>query len=1356
MSKKNQIKLALAPALSLVLISLIWIFGLKPLTLTYIDKKIPELLNQQPHIKLKYEKIDFSLTQLQLSLKNLELETTTGFLKINIPFAKAQLDPFNIFIGQLSFSYFKIDQAQVSLHENLWANNNKETDLTLDLAPLFKILPDVPLSELILNKPVVKILFSPREKNYPDQINIQPELIFIQNNKQNINLKITTAETQFFINKKNLNFSWDLSTLVSQNSLMLKTFLIKDEFSKIKLKGSINNLINLTKNPQFTLQVESDLNLESVKNNYAVVHSLDNFASTSLTQPLSPSSQKNKKVRKKSEPVIQSRLPQVQGLVHLNGQLSSSALNINEGLLQLTTEKVVFDFFKIGDANIRLNIKNNQLIFDQVELNHPAGKVKLNKLEIAQEKPFKFSTKISITQFELKKMFESIDVKNAPVNFNSSALGECQGQFTNFEVSCISKIIIEDVLVKPSLESPQTIVALDKALINAQLKFNLKEFTYKALVQLASSDFNSSGVVDYEKGFQLQFNSNKVVLTDFKNIADLKLKGLLAGELKTSGHSNAGVIEAQLKASDLSIDQFFLGQLQTQMNYEQAQLNFQKLTGQIKDSLYQGDLALDFNSSTLQGQILAKKIFGQDILLALKERFQLNFNLTGQGQAQMSFSGPFDFFKMNLNLSAQLNKGQIAGESYSALFANIKSDGQIMKFEKVQLHKPTSQVNLEGFINTQQTPTLHLELNSKNLKLDDVDHITTVYPNISGQLLLNGQIAGPLEQAEVKTQINAKEITIEGQPYATSQGELVINKNELKFNGQVFGRQAQVAFQIPFTPEGLYIIKGQLRDFNPFLILPLIKLPLPPNDSFASLTTEFDLKGSQFNYKQINGQIKLEQLLFVKNTQVLKLTKPTELILDNGLKSLTPFELKNAEQSLKFQLNKNLLQAQGELSLKPFMFLTPFLENLSGQLKINLGLQTQAPKLTVLGVGELKNGFLQLKGFPYPIKDLKSQIDFSQSKILLSNIQAQLNQSQINGKGSLNFISPQQIEVNITTEPARVDLEFPPQFQTAGLVQTQIFGSWIPYTLKIDYMIDSGLITKEFTEAEENTNFVLSASRFLPTQQLENQNPSLKLDIKAHFPKGILIKNQIIEGTVAGDVNVIGSPEKPILKGKVNLLTGSKLIFKDKPFEVQTGLITFNQNTTNPSPEIKPEIYLTANSRVSDYDINLLVQGSGKNLSIKPTSQPPLSENDIFSLLALGFTSTNQEQNFSSKLQQQQTGLEVIAALSNQSKINKQIQQKLGLNVQIAPSIDSTKNIAVPKVLVSRKLTKKINASYARPLTGDQLTNEVKLQWLFHPDFSVNLNYENNESQQNNNSILNNQKQDGNYGVDLEYKKEFN
>ena len=544
-----------------------------------------------------------------------------------------------------------------------------------------------------------------------------------------------------------------------------------------------------------------------------------------------------------------------------------------------------------------------------------------------------------------------------------------------------------------------------------------------------------------------------------------------------------------------------------------------------------------------------------------------------------------------------------------------------------------------------------------------------------------------------------------------------------------------------------------MHELNPLFLLPLVSLPQPGSDFYSRLNAQIDLSSSTRSFDRADGFIKITDFLLQRGNQSLKSTKPSTLLFKSGLRQMDDFELSGEDSFLKLRMDKTAsdrfrLNIEGDLQLRMFHFLVPFAQTLSGNLVVNSQVLFKENTFELLGEGEITDGLVNLKGFPQPIENINAPIEFSKSKIIFSDITGQLGQSDLTGLGHIDILGAKNIAVNMRAIADNVQLNFPNKVMTEGKASVLFSGNWLPYNLKIDYKVAQGLVENDF-EPDPKQSLTLKASSFLPQQQAQLLSASLALDVNVDLTNGILIKNKLLEGEAKGYIQVQGSPEQPILIGKIDITRGSKLIFKDKPFEIQNAVVQF-QGTK----EINPDIYITANSRVSEYDINLLVQGLAKNLAITPTSQPPLSTNDIFTLLALGVTN-QANQNLSSDTQQRQTGLEVLAALSNQSQLNKKIQEKLGLTVQLAPSVDSTKNIAVPKVVVSKKITKKINASYSKPFNGNDQNQEVKLQYLYNNNVSLQLNYQNKDTAQQDQITNSTNTNKSTWGLDLEYRDEF-
>jgi translocation and assembly module TamB len=339
---------------------------------------------------------------------------------------------------------------------------------------------------------------------------------------------------------------------------------------------------------------------------------------------------------------------------------------------------------------------------------------------------------------------------------------------------------------------------------------------------------------------------------------------------------------------------------------------------------------------------------------------------------------------------------------------------------------------------------------------------------------------------------------------------------------------------------------------------------------------------------------------------------------------------------------------------------------------------------------------------------------------------------------------PTSIRVNLEN----VSLNVPDKVRTTGSADLILSGKWFPFLMSGTYRVSNGIFEREFTE-ETGNGSTSRQSVYLPKILRQSAFEPLIFDIQILFERSFLVKNSMVEGAMQGNLQVKGSLSNPILLGRLQADKSTKLTFKDKVFNVQNGTIQFNS-----LDEINPELYVSATSRISDYDINLLAQGPAKNLrDIRLTSVPPLSEQDIVSLLALGVTSTRMDQAVGSREQAAQTGYELGFAIFSQT-VNKQFQDRLGLNVQFTSSFDSTRNISVPKMTVSRKISNKVNASLSRSL-GSEQSNEMKLQYLINQNVSAIGSYQDTSNPSSQGLATGEASRLNIFGLDLEFKKEF-
>ena len=84
-----------------------------------------------------------------------------------------------------------------------------------------------------------------------------------------------------------------------------------------------------------------------------------------------------------------------------------------------------------------------------------------------------------------------------------------------------------------------------------------EEISYKAKAKLKNTTGNSTGVINFETGFDINYESPNLDLQEIGPIADLKFLG--TGETKgsTQGNSDWAVFSMDIKAKDFEFENYF-------------------------------------------------------------------------------------------------------------------------------------------------------------------------------------------------------------------------------------------------------------------------------------------------------------------------------------------------------------------------------------------------------------------------------------------------------------------------------------------------------------------------------------------------------------------------------------------------------------------------------------------------------------------------------------------------------------------------------------------------------------------------------------------------------------------------------
>ena len=181
-------------------------------------------------------------------------------------------------------------------------------------------------------------------------------------------------------------------------------------------------------------------------------------------------------------------------------------------------------------------------------------------------------------------------------------------------------------------------------------------------------------------------------------------------------------------------------------------------------------------------------------------------------------------------------------------------------------------------------------------------------------------------------------------------------------------------------------------------------------------------------------------------------------------------------------------------------------------------------------------------------------------------------------------------------------------------------------------------VTGPFTAATVNGTVALTNSRFLknidlipiglpgrPAPQPPAERPEFfslpgppfrdwKFDVAIKTKDPVLIRGNLATGEATTDLKLIGTGLHPGLQGMVHMESVEATL----PFsrlDVSRGSLTFN-----PSDSTNPTIDLQGTSVIRDYTVRVYVYGTLLSPQAIFTSEPPLPQEDIISLIATGTT----------------------------------------------------------------------------------------------------------------------------------------
>lgn len=825
----------------------------------------------------------------------------------------------------------------------------------------------------------------------------------------------------------------------------------------------------------------------------------------------------------------------------------------------------------------------------------------------------------------------------------------------------------------------------------------------------------ASGYYDPGKNeFGLRLSGKSFPLDGLKvteNLAGLKAE--LDIDIEASGSLEDPRIETRGMIRRFSIGARDLPDLGFEARTQEREVLF-KVEAPIWSGIIDGAVSLssphvllaDLTISQMRLEDLAEKI----LLLA---KYDLSGIVTADAHIEMDLGNPLKTF----NCEARIEQIQIKSGDHL-----IQNDGPIIFFfgsetfhvERLQLSGRGVRIQAEGSLPLNIPSSSKILLSSKM----DLSLLNEFFPieDCKGFLKMEFQLSGSLSVLEAEAEIDLIGTRFQSSRFPVAvediQSRLLIEKNLLRvesFSGRIGEARFELNGEIPLASLPLSFpakfpafeekeakLVLTFANWDPFSLRELIPIQMFQQVK-GTISGRIELRGISLRPEDISGKGFFETLELDFQGISFKQEAASRVSLERGRLSIDALSLRGGENRLNMSGTASLiggedvnLSLDGELDNN---VLRIFLQEgfFSGKIlfKLQVAQSYKSPEIT--GIMKIQDGRYQ-RLFPrILLEQVNGEISFMANRVEIENIRGVLNGgvTTLNGKIRLEGMAVRDAEIFLENENSLFD--YPKGLSSQISADLKFLSDGNSHQI-------AGIITIQ--DARYRDDFKVGTAVFNllrrgdVRQTLREPNPflnNLSLDVNIGIANNFIIDNNIAKAEVSADLKLTGTPYNPSLSGRASVAEGGEVYFSQKTFYIEQGTVDF----VNPT-RIEPDLNLDARTKVKEYDIRLIVQGTPDKLTASLVSDPALSEPNVISLLVMGRTLDSASAQVLSV-----AGSTALSYLDNAitGRIEQATARALGLeSVRIDAGLVSTEENPEARLTVGQHLSRDFELVFSQDL----------------------------------------------------------
>lgn len=688
--------------------------------------------------------------------------------------------------------------------------------------------------------------------------------------------------------------------------------------------------------------------------------------------------------------------------------------------------------------------------------------------------------------------------------------------------------------------------------------------------------------------------------------------------------------------------------------------------------------------------------------------------LTGTANINAHATGTLRSLAGSGNLT--LTNGVAYGEPYQTIAVDISAHGTQINATRLLVQAHNMAIHGNGSYDL-ASKHIAAHITGNNLRLSKFQVVQNANRDADALLSLNVDANGTVQEPNLRAQIQLADITYQSKKIggltlnASSSGSLV----NYQIQSTLIGAQIAATGQTSLKGDYATQARMTLADVNVANILDIVS----PGTIKASsnINGTVVINGPAAKPAQLSGTAELTN--FAITLQNLQFTSqgPIRASLHDGVASLDQFHITGLGTDLQAsgtakvfgdtnpQGGRLNIKANGGVNLHIIHTLDPNLIT-SGNVTLDLGVQGRMKDPSLSGTVKFDKANFAIDGVPNGLSDLSGSMVFNQNRLEVRDVSGTSGGGKVTLGGFIAYQRGLFADLTANVDNVRVRL-----YGLSSTANSTLRLQGGPQSL----LLSGNVLVTRFGVGPDVDFAAFAGAGGIPTPP-DPTAISNKIRMDVHITSSPQLDFQNSYAKLAGtvDLTVRGTIAQPSLLGSIRITDGSAT-FAGTKYELERGIIYFS----NPV-RIDPTIDLDVSTRVENYDITIGVHGDMANLKPTYRSSPPLTEADIFNLLALGRT---QEEAQVSTQQQLQAGEDPTTSALLGGALNATVSNRVSKlfgagSIKIDPAFVGTLGNSSARITVIEPLSKQLTLTYATNVnqSAQQL---ISLQYQFNENTSI-------------------------------------